>query len=66
MSRSPKPLCPYLDRRDSRCAGVLTLTNLRQALGHCADRHEHCSIYYRIRLSDSLAGLVQLPVAQSA
>lgn len=44
--------CPYLDRRDARCADLLTLTNLREAFRLCAGDHECCSVYHQIRLAD--------------
>jgi hypothetical protein len=63
--RSPRLLCPYLDRRDARCADLLTLTNLQQAFRLCAGDHESCTIYHQIRFSDMrLAGAA--PIAQSA
>jgi hypothetical protein len=61
----PRYLCPYLDRRDERCAHLLTLTNLREAFRLCAGDHEVCSVYHRIRRAD-LAVNVELPIAQSA
>ena len=45
-------MCPYLDRRDVRCAGLLTLTNLREAFRLCAGNHDFCSVYHQIRLDD--------------
>ena len=45
-------LCPYIERRDARCAGTWTLTNLREAMGRCAGKHEFCSVYHRIRCGD--------------
>ncbi len=48
----PRPMCPYLDRRDARCADLLTLTNLRHAFRLCAGNHDFCTIYYQIRLDD--------------
>jgi hypothetical protein len=59
-------LCPYLERRDSRCGGVLTLTNLRDAFGRCAGEHEFCSIYHRIRRDDLDHEYLELAVAQTA
>jgi hypothetical protein len=45
-------MCPYLDRRDARCAGLLTLTNLREAFRLCAGDHESCRTYHDIRVGD--------------
>lgn len=59
-------LCPYLERRDSRCAGILTLTNLRDALSRCAGGYEYCPIYHRIRRDELSNNFVKLPVARSA
>lgn len=58
-------LCPYIERRDSRCAGAWTLTNLRDALGRCAGEHQYCSVYHRIRRSDALHDyLLGVPTVQ--
>lgn len=65
VEQSPQ-LCPYLDRQDARCDGVLTLTNLRVALTRCAGEHKYCSVYHRIRLGELGRDLVDLPVARSA
>lgn len=66
MDHSQQHLCPYLERRDSRCSSVLTLTNLHEALGRCAGEHNYCSIYHRIRVSDLVRERANLPVAKSA
>ncbi len=58
-------MCPYLDRRDARCAGLLTLTNLREAFRLCAGDHECGTIYHQIRLAD-IRLQRELPLAQSA
>jgi hypothetical protein len=62
----PQHLCPYLERRDSRCAGVLTLTNLREALSRCAGGHDYCPTYHRIRQGDLGRECAKLSVARSA
>ncbi|HOA75672.1 MAG TPA: hypothetical protein PL151_15380 [Phycisphaerae bacterium] len=59
-------LCPYLERRDSRCAGVLTLTNLHEALSRCAGDHQYCPTFHRIRLSDLARDSARMPIAKSA
>jgi hypothetical protein len=61
----PRHLCPYMDRHDGRCAGHLTLTNLREAFRLCAGDHEACSNYHRIHRAE-LAVRIELPIAQSA
>lgn len=48
----PWPCCPYLDRRDARCAGFLTLTNISEAFRRCASAYDSCIIYHEIRLAD--------------
>jgi hypothetical protein len=60
--------CPYIERRDSRCAGAWTLINLREAMGRCAGGYEHqyCSVYHRIRAGDAVRDYMQPPVAQLA
>lgn len=64
MEPSPH-LCPYIERRDARCAGAWTLTNLRDAMGQCAGEHRYCSIYHRIRRSDVLGDyMMEMPVAR--
>jgi hypothetical protein len=63
---SAQQLCPYIERRDSRCAGTWTLPNLRVALGRCAGEHQYCSIYHRIRRGDTLRDYVETAVAQTA
>lgn len=62
---SPRPLCPYLDRRDTRCASLLTLTHLQEAFRLCAGNHEFCTIYHQIRTED-LRIQCRRPVAQPA
>jgi hypothetical protein len=47
-----RPMCPFLDRRDARCADRLTLTNLRQAFRLCAGNHDFCTNYHQIRMDD--------------
>lgn len=59
-------LCPYLERQDSRCAGVLTLTNLHEALSRCAGGHEYCPTFHRIRVAELTRDRAVLPVAKSA
>lgn len=61
----PRPLCPYLERRDARCASLLTLTNLCEAFRLCAGNHESCTTYQQIR-EDDLQAQCDHPVAQSA
>ncbi len=61
----PRPICPYLDRRDARCAGLFTLTNLREAFRLCAANHDFCTVYHQIRLDDLRRQREQL-VAQPA
>jgi len=48
----PRLTCPYLERRDPRCAALLTLMNLREAFRLCAGDHESCTVYYQIGLED--------------
>jgi hypothetical protein len=58
-------LCPYLDRRDARCSGLLTLMNLNEAFRLCAGNHELCTVYHQIRAADVLrerGALVAEPV----
>lgn len=62
----PQHLCPYLERQDERCAGVLTLTNLHEALGRCSGDHEFCPVYHRIRHGDLTREYHTLTVARSA
>ena len=52
LPSAPRCLCPYLDRRDSRCAAMLTLTRLAEAFRLCAGDHECCSVYHQIRWGD--------------
>jgi hypothetical protein len=59
-------MCPYLDRRDDRCAELLTLTNLREAFRLCAGNHEFCTLYYEIRLDDRREHRAELLAARSA
>ena len=59
-------MCPYLDRRDPRCADLLTLTNLREAFRLCAGNHEFCTVYHQIRMDDRRQQREELLVAQSA
>ena len=58
-------LCPYLDRRDTRCAYPLTMTNLREAFRLCAGSYEVCSVYHQIRLAQ-LRPEDELTVVRSA
>ena len=59
-------LCPYLERQDTRCAGVLTLTNLHDAMGRCSGDHQFCATYHRIRHSDLTRHYLEVSVAKSA
>jgi hypothetical protein len=45
-------LCPYLDRRDTRCSAMLTMKKLHEAFRLCAGDHECCSVYHQIRCDD--------------
>ncbi len=56
MLECARHLCPYLDRRDGRCADLHTLVNLREAFRLCAGDHEACPTYHQIRLSDLYVG----------
>ncbi len=47
-----QPLCPFLERRDPRCADRLSLERLAEAFSLCAGRYEHCIFYQRIRDED--------------
>ena len=62
---NPRFLCPYLDRRDARCADLLTLMNIREAFRLCAGDHESCTIFHQIRRAEARADS-ELLVAQSA
>jgi hypothetical protein len=66
MVKQSQVLCPYLERRDARCAGMLTLTNLRAALAQCAGEHEYCAVYHQIRLADRPRERARAAVACSA
>ncbi|HSA25259.1 MAG TPA: hypothetical protein P5159_01910 [Phycisphaerae bacterium] len=61
----PGFLCPFVDRRDARCANLLTMTNLKEAFRLCAGNHEACRVYHQIRLAE-LRRDTQLLVACSA
>lgn len=65
MLERTRHVCPYLDRRDGRCAGLLTLTNLREAFRLCAGDHECCTTYHQIRTGDIRAAR-ERPLAQTA
>jgi len=45
-------VCPYLERRDTRCASSLTLVNLTEAFRLCVGHYEFCSRYNQIRVAD--------------
>ena len=44
--------CPYLDRRDVRCARLLTLSDLSETFRRCAGDYESCTVYHRIRTDE--------------
>ncbi len=43
-------MCPFVDNRDIRCAGHLSLENISSAFEHCADRYKECPVYRRLLL----------------
>ncbi len=61
----PRGLCPYLDRRDARCAALFTLMNIREAFRLCAGDHESCTVYRQIRRAE-MRSEPELPVRQLA
>ncbi len=61
----PQALCPYLERRDMRCGGTMTLVNLPEAFRLCAGDHERCTVYHQIRQSDRYHGAASV-LARSA
>ena len=57
--------CPYLERRDTRCASSWTLVTLTEAFRLCVGRYEYCSRYNQIRVADDHRQVAH-PVSQSA
>ncbi len=47
-----QPLCPFLERRDPRCADRLSLERLAEAFSLCAGRYEHCNFFQQIRVEN--------------
>ena len=42
-------MCPYLEKRDARCAPRQSLESIRQAFAYCAGDYASCTIYRQIR-----------------
>ena len=57
--------CPYLEKRDTRCAYRLSLESLREAFTYCAGDYASCTIYQQIRL-DNREPAEPAPQARSA
>lgn len=45
-------MCPYLEKRDARCADRQSLESIRQAFTYCAGDYASCTIYHEIRLEN--------------
>jgi len=41
-------VCPFVNANDPRCSAHLTLTNIRSALAHCANRYSECPVYHQL------------------
>lgn len=40
--------CPFLERRDGRCADRFKLQHLAEMFDQCLDKYEACDVYHEI------------------
>lgn len=59
-------MCPFVDKRDQRCAGHLSLENISSAFAHCADQYEQCPVYGQLLSEIGAHAAIELPVRVAA
>lgn len=59
-------MCPFVDKRDPRCAGHLSLENISSAFAHCADQYTECPVYRQLLSEAMVHAAVEIPARVAA